>query len=109
MKKTIWNNPEATYRETLAPAMEITERRNANEYLARLIQRDMTLFGLSHEKSYSNQMTNLGYYAGYYDYDTQVRVRALFGADHPVVSLGRMPTVSPYEAGREMARRWQQS
>ena len=84
MKTEIWDNPEATYRETLAPAMEITDQLEADEYMARLMHRDITLFGLHPKKAYENAMINLGYYAGYYGCEVGVRVKELFGAVHPI-------------------------
>lgn len=85
-------NPEnrevLTYEQCLGPAMKITEREDAQQYLQAyktFIQRDLD------NKKFSSELTaneialgNFGYYAGYYDPETQRRVQNLFGAAHPV-------------------------
>ena len=87
----IWRSEETTIRELYAPAMEITDQMEADEYLARLIHRSIVVFGQAYEEAYVVQMSNLGYYAGYYSRDVAVRVQVLFGATHPIIPMGATP------------------
>ncbi len=82
-----FNNPEATYRETLGPAMQITDQGEADVYKQKLIERQVR-FGTPPEEAEKNVLTNLGYYAGYYDRETQIRVQILYGASHPIIPVG---------------------
>ena len=75
---------EMTYGKCYDPAMKITDRVKAKEYLEALIERDMRVFGKTYDEAYKVEMSNLGYYAGYYDSKTQRRVQKMFGAVHPV-------------------------
>jgi len=82
------NKEELTYRECLGPAMEITTKEDAvqymNDYVA-YIQK-----ALDNEPRTDNMSAeqiakiNLGYYAGYYDAETMQRVNELFSTRHPI-------------------------
>ena len=85
---TIWDNPEITIGDLYRPAMEITDQQEADEYLAHLINRQMVCYGVAAEEGYANELRNLGYFAGYYDRETAVRVQVLFGAVHPIIPQG---------------------
>lgn len=90
--KTIFN-PEnkstLTYRESLAPAMEITEQEDADQYLAEYIKfqqrkRDERPEEKSAHTAEQMCKINLGYYAGYYSNETRERVEKLFKCSHPI-------------------------
>lgn len=85
-------NPEKkdilTFGECLKPAMEITDPTDAKQYKDDYIK--YTQHHLNKEP-HKNDMTaeqivnaNLGYYAGYYDNETRLRVEKLFSCSHPV-------------------------
>lgn len=74
---------EITNGELLGPAMKMTDPEEAKEYLAALIERGVKYFGQTPEESESIQKENLGYYSGYYDTATMVRVHKLFSCAHP--------------------------
>jgi len=98
---------EITNGELLGPAMKMTDPEEAKEYLAALIERGVKHFGQTPEESESIQKENLGYYSGYYDTATMVRVHKLFSCAHPffgeVKSQEDLP--SPKEAF-EMGTKW---
>ena len=84
-------NPEnkevLTFKETLAPAMEITDREDARQYLRdyiayiqRALDREPREDGMTAEQI---ARVNLGYYAGYYDREIRARVEELFECEHP--------------------------
>lgn len=92
MSAPIKFNPDGkvslTYGECLHPAMKITEPEEARQYLA-----DYTAFiqvALDREPRRdaltAEQIAkiNLGYFAGYYDNETRLRVERLFMCSHPV-------------------------
>ncbi len=75
---------KATWGELYGPAMEMTDPEKAVEYLNALIQRNVTYFGDTAENAEEVVKQNLGYYAGYYDAETMIRVQKLFDCVHPV-------------------------
>lgn len=75
---------QLSYRETLSPAMELRTQEEADDYFDALVDWHVNM------GHYSNRMDaervvriNIGYYAGYYDYETQERVYKLFKTCHP--------------------------
>lgn len=101
-------NPESrTYGEILGPAMEVTDQAVAEQYL-----KDYTAFiqksldakpdpqGRTAEQL---ALFNLGYYAGYYNWETQQKVERLFRAQHPIFgSVEAQKQMTPeevFEAG----------
>lgn len=85
-------NPEnksvLTYGEALSPAMEITEREDANQYKKAYIeyQERMLIDEPRSDGMTAEQMVNinLGYYVAYYSNETRQRVERLFLCTHPI-------------------------
>jgi len=75
---------DMTWGELLGPAMKMTDPEEAKKYLSALIERGVKQFNHTPEESERIQKENLGYYAGYYDTKTMVRVHKLFNCAHPV-------------------------
>ena len=107
-------NPEdkdvLTYGECLGPAMQITDRVDAREYLAAYvayIQRALDEKPRSDDKTAAQIAgVNLGYYAGYYDNETRARVERLFMCAHPIFgsTTHGVPTLDEaLVAGKAMA------
>ena len=91
MKKKI------TYREKYDPAMKIMDQSEADTYFEECVQHTM-IFGSSREEAESIERQNLGYYAGYYDHETRLRVEKLFSCKHPVFGLAEEGSPTPKEA-----------
>ena len=91
MKKKI------TYKEKYGPAMKITDQKEANEYFEKCVKHSMT-FGNSREQAEDIERQNLGYYAGYYDHETRLRVEELFSCKHPVFGSAETSKPTPEEA-----------
>jgi hypothetical protein len=95
-----------TIGEKYKPAMEITDQAEANKYFEDLVEHCMSL-GKTREEAESIERQNLGYFAGYYNSETQERVERLFSCVHPVfgaISKKGQPTAEEaLEAGRHMA------
>ncbi len=80
---------ELTYGECLGPAMSITDKADAEQYLQAyidFIQEHLDAGqpnpeGLTAE---SIAKSNLGYFAGYYDNETRAQVERLFMCAHPI-------------------------
>ena len=87
-----------TLRDKYGPAMAITEQAEADEYFARCVEHTMS-FGHSREKAEAINRGNLGYWAGYYDEETQVRVHRLFRCVHPFFGTTTPSTQKAFEAG----------
>jgi len=98
MKKTIL--------EAYEPAMKITTQEEANAYFEQLVNERMAEGKVSREKAESIEKQNLGFYAGYYDDATRVRVEKLFMCTHPIfgaIANGKPTEDEALEAGRRMA------
>jgi len=91
MKKKI------TYGDKYGPAMKITDQKLADQYFEECVEHNMT-FGNSREKAEDNERQNLGYWAGYYDHETRLRVEKLFGCKHPVFGSAEDGKPTPGEA-----------
>lgn len=98
------NKSTLTYRECLAPAMEITEQDDADQYFAEYVKFQQRMKDAHPEETSEHtaeQMCkiNLGYYAGYYDAETRQRVERLFKCSHPVFgSVAQNGAPSPEQA-----------
>lgn len=101
-----------TYSECLSPAMKIVDQDEATQYLTdyvAFIQKSLD------KDPRSDSMTaeeiakvNLGYFAGYHDTETRLRVERLFHCSHPIfgnVSNG-IPTIKEvFTAGLKLGQR----
>jgi len=82
------NKETLTYGECLGPAMEITDPKDAQQYLTEYVKHIQKY--LDKEPRDDNMTAediakvNLGYYAGYYSNETRVRVESLFTCSHPI-------------------------
>lgn len=95
---------EMTSGETLGPAMTITDPEEANEYLRTMIERGMRLEGLGREEAEKNAKSNLGYFAGYCDTETRIRVNRLFAAAHPIFGNNFPTAKEAFEKGVELGK-----
>ncbi len=90
------------------PAMEITDADEAREYFEACVEHSMRAHGMNRAEAESLERQNLGYFAGYYDTDTRLRVERLFACKHPVFGAAAdgVPTAGKaLEAGRLLAAR----
>lgn len=96
------NKEVLTYGECLHPAMKITDKEDAKQYFASYV--DFIQKHLDKEPN-ENGLTaeqiakqNLGYFAGYYDNETRLRVEELFECSHPIFGNAKNGTPTPEEA-----------
>lgn len=94
---------EATFGYIGHPAMFITQQALADAYLAAYVEHICRLRNWGHDETALAEATkiarsNFGYWAGYYDYETQVRVERLFGAVHPIFGSTKNGPVDPATA-----------
>lgn len=94
---------DATIGELYRPAMDIEDHVAAARYLAALVRRQMRFFGRTEADAEAVERSNLGYFAGYYDTATRVRVETLFGAVHPVFGVANPTEAQAVAAGRALA------
>ena len=108
-------NPEGkeslTYAECLGPAMEITDQSDADQYFSeyvtfvqKYLDKEPRSDGMTAEQI---AKANLGYYAGYYDDETRIRVEELFQCSHPVFGkrIKNRPTEKEaYETGLKLGQ-----
>jgi hypothetical protein len=98
---------EATHRDLLGPAMDIAQRGDAAEaaefverYIAHLRRRNPEWTA---EQAHQCVMSNVGYFAGYYDSETMRAVREVFGAAHPILGADAPTPEKALEAGKRAA------
>ena len=92
--------------ESYKPAMEITDPKQAAEWLEARIRYNMERHGQSREEATSILKQNLGYFAGYHDHATRLRVEKLFCCTHPILGAASDGAPTPKEAfemGQEAA------
>jgi hypothetical protein len=65
------------------PAMAILDQGEADAYFERCVAHTMG-FGTTREDAERIERSNLGYFAGYYDDTTRLRVERLFHCAHPI-------------------------
>jgi len=82
-----------TIKEKYGPPMKITNREEALEYFEECIEHSMS-FGKTREEAVEIELANLGYYAGYYNDETRIRVEELFGCMHPFFGKAKNGTLS---------------
>ena len=88
---------EVTIREKYGPAMKITDQAEADEYFEACVEHCMK-FDKTREEAERIERVNLGYFAGYYDHDTRIRVERLFRCCHPVFRPAVQGETTPEEA-----------
>lgn len=91
MKKKI------THGDKYGPAMKITDQKEAEAYFEECVEHCMS-FGNSREQAEDIERQNFGYWAGYYDHETRLRVEKLFSCKHPVFGAAEDGTPTPEEA-----------
>jgi hypothetical protein len=72
-----------TYGEKYGFAMHIDTQEAADEYFEALVEHGMQ-FNDNREEVEAAERQSLGYYSGYYDNETMIRVQKLFRCIHPV-------------------------
>ena len=74
----------ATTGDIYGPAMEITTQAEADEYFELLVQHIMARWRKDRVEAELQARNNLGYWCGYFDSATMIRVQKLFRCTHPV-------------------------
>lgn len=98
-----------TISEKYGPAMEMTDQKEATEYFDLCVEHTMR-FGKSRKEAENIEQQNLGYYAGYYDHETRLRVERLFNCVHPIFGAVSEHIPTPEEAfelGRQFGKKSQ--
>ena len=92
-----------TINDKYSKAMEITDSKIADEYFEVCVQHCMR-FGKNREEAEAIERSNIGYFAGYFDRTTQVRVYKLFNCAHPIFGTKQPTLEEAFNAGLEMGR-----
>ena len=100
---------EYTVGELYGPAMKIEDEAGAATYLDDLVayvvyHRYNEGDPISRDEAETLVRGNLGYFAGYYDMETNVRVQRLFGCKHPIFGsaedMAKITAEEAFEEGR---------
>lgn len=88
---------DITIGDKYGPAMEMEDEAAARDYFEVLVQHAVA-HGLAREEAEAAERSNLGYFAGYYDHQTRLRVERLFQCAHPVFGKASLHMPTPEEA-----------
>jgi len=98
---------EITIGEKYGPAMLIEDQTEADAYFEQCVEHTMS-FGNPRTEAEKIERANLGYFAGYHDNETRLRVERLFRCEHPIfgpIARNGPPTFSDaLRAGIERGR-----
>ena len=104
-----------TLGELLEPAMKITSKKDAEQYLNEyvlFIEKDLIAKGKEEdakEKALMMAKDNIGYFAGYYSEDVRRRIEDLFECKHPIfgsIKENGIPTAKEaFALGEEWAKK----
>ncbi len=84
-------------------ACEVTHQKDATELLETLVAQIMkegSNDGKTEDEIRAIQISNICYYAGYYDHKTRIRVERLYGGVHPVFGSAKKGAPTPAQAFR---------
>jgi hypothetical protein len=98
---------DATIGEIYGPAMEIKDATKAHEYFNAIIKHIMS-HGKTQVEATDLAKQNLGYFAGYYNRTTRLRVERLFNCQHPIFGSAEEGEPTPQEAfeiGQKMGKK----
>jgi hypothetical protein len=106
------NKDSLTYGECLFPAMEITDSKDAQQYLKKYVAFIQKCLNKEprNDKMTAEQIAkiNLGYFAGYYDDKVRRKVEKLFCCSHPIfgsIEQEGQPTIEEaFNAGKKLAK-----
>lgn len=96
-----------TLRDLFGPAMELSveHQEDADRFFEALVDFAVRTNAISEEQKTlpreeleAIQRSNLGYYAGYYDHETRIRVEKLFNCSHPIFGGASRGEPTPLEA-----------
>lgn len=109
------NKKLLSFSECFAPAMEVTDSKDAKQYLEKYIEylecrysTNADLKKISREEIEEHAKSNIAYYAGYYSHETRLRVEKLFDCVHPLLgpaSDGIVSAEQAFNAGVEYSRK----
>lgn len=107
IKEPDWTNPQLTYGDLLHPAMKVRSHAEASVYFEKLVDYCMKFAKpkVSREKAIAVQKANLGYFAGYYDDATAVRVQKYFQCVHPIFGSTTPEGKEAFDAGRKAGKK----
>jgi hypothetical protein len=87
-----------TLRAKYEPAMAITDQAEADRYFEELVAHCISLGGgMEREQAEEIERSNLGYWAGYHDRETRLRVEELFRCEHPILGKAKDNDWTPEE------------
>jgi len=93
----------ATIGDLYDPCIEITDDDEAKRYFGRLVEHNMKVSGKTREEAAKIELDNIGYYSGYFDKETSLRVRKMFSAKHPIFGDSYPSPLEAFNAGRKFA------
>jgi hypothetical protein len=94
-----------TYAEAYDPAMKIADQAEADAYFEDLVGEMISASDKNREEAEKIIRCNLGYWAGYFDRETQKRVWRLFSTEHPIFGRKCPTAEEAFMAGVELGKK----
>lgn len=92
-----------TIGEAYDPITLVKTKEEASEYLELLVNWNVRMTGNTYPEARVIERMNIGYWAGYYDQETQTRIYELFETEHPIFGKHRPSPEEALKAGMQMA------
>lgn len=86
-----------TYRDLLDPLFKITDEEEAKEFFNDYVHWLEADGQLTHEKALDVAKSNVGYWGGYQDIDTRMRIERLLDVEHPYLGKAKEKQYTPEE------------
>jgi len=97
---------QISFAQKYGPAMAIKNQADADAYFERCVEHMMRAGGYTRTAAEEIERVNLGYYAGYHDKETRLRVETLFKCAHPVFGkIAELGEPTPEEAFK-LGQQW---
>lgn len=89
---------DITVQEKYDGAIKIITEEDADKYFVGCVLHTRKYSGVSVEQAIIIEKNNIGYYAGYYDRNTRIRVEDLYDTQHPIFGKASKSIPTPEEA-----------
>jgi hypothetical protein len=95
LQRRYWS-ARASNGDLYGPAMNIQTEEEATSYMVALTHWSARHWGGDYKALWDRHLSNIGYFAGYFDEATRARVEKVFKAKHPIFGSANLPVT---EAG----------
>lgn len=106
LDEALMTGKRTTVQAIYEPAVAAKTQEEADEMFAKIMRylKMAQIADHTEEELKEIALSNLGYYAGYYDHETRTRVRILYNARHPIFGDTEPTPEEAIQAGMDLAQ-----